>query len=393
MKFRKIVLLPLLLVALVSCGNRDSSSQESSASNPPVQESSASNSTSEEDNNNPTSQEGSASDSTSQGGGTSNSTGEETPVLPAEANERVGAAIEKVVAEPLKSIDLNVAVDAFAQRKLALLNSGEVTENDAIEVTANAAIKAKDLDQEDAQIAISGSAEATIFMQEEAFAAIDAEAGIYYDDNFIYMDLSLTQRDLALGQAVTNSQKGKMEVGPFPGLESILEELLGEAPLPEDLLEELPESALSLEDLLANIGTIEAIESDDVLTVKYEITTDDIIAVIVAMNQETLGSLSPEQYAAAVASLQAMITETLDLRKATITVEIDKNDVLTGLAIELDLDVMNQSYIGDETSKNMIAAIETITIRGSIDISLKINKDVTISFPDFTDYVLMDEEN
>lgn len=373
MKLRKIVLLPLLLVALASCGNRNSSSQDSANSTPP-------------------SQDGSASNSTSQGGsGTSTVT--ETPVTAEAANTRVAAAFEKIATETLTSVDLSVAVDAFAQRKLALLDSGEVTENDSIEVAARAAVKAKDLDKEDAQFAISGSAEATLSMQEEAFAAIDVEGGIYYVDNFVYLDLTLGEHDLESGDRNVNSQKRKMEIGPFPGLESLLGELLGETPLPEDLPEDLPEIELNIVDLLAKIGAIEATESNDVLTVKYEITTADIYKIILAMNQEVFGSLTPEEFAGVVASLQAMIDDVLVIREAVITIKIDKNALLTGLAIELDLDVMNQAFAWDETGEDTIEAIETITIRGSLDISLKINEEVAISFPNFADYELIDEEN
>lgn len=377
MKLKKIVLLPLLLVALASCGNRNSSSQGSSNSNPPSQESSASTSTSQEES-------------------TSTSTVVETPVTPEAANARVAVAIEKVATEPLTSIDLSVTVDAFAQRKLALLDSGVITENDSVEVVANATVKAKDLDKGDAQFAITGSAEATLSMHEEAYAALEAEAGVYYVDNFIYLDLSLAERDLSSGQVFGNSQKQKMEVGPFPGLESILEELFTTTPLPEEFPEDvpvdLPEIELNLGELLANIGDIEATEINGVLTVKYEITIEDIYQLVFAMNQDAFADLPPEAYEDVLASIQEMVDDFLIIREAAITVTIAENDVLTGLAIDLDLDVMNQTFAWDETGEDLLDAIETTTIRGSVGISLKINEEVAISFPSFADFVLVDEE-
>lgn len=72
------------------------------------------------------------------------------------ANTRVTAALEKTANETFKSIDLAVDVDAVLSHK-AVDEANVVIEEEKIEASGNATVKAKDLDKETAQFAITGS--------------------------------------------------------------------------------------------------------------------------------------------------------------------------------------------------------------------------------------------
>lgn len=336
MKLRKIILLPLLLVGLVSCG-----------------------------------------------GG---------KISPEKANARVVDALEKTSSEPIKSIELTAAVDASVTTTLKYIN-GSPTENNRIEIAADGSVKAKDLDKGTAQIAIEGSATIANFNENVKQDEMRGSVGLYYVDNFAYLNLESSNYNGYTGLTESLKQKQKMEAGPFPGIESIaeqLEDLLGVS-LPEELPSE-EQNGLNLIDLLNLIGKVTATEKNDVLTVKYEIETADVVKIYlkVLQSQEGFASLTSQEIATIISEFKAEVDRSLVFRKALITFVISKTGFISGLTIDLDID-MNSYYSAWNEDFNTYTdvATETTTIKGKADLSVKINEAVNITFPSFDDYVFL----
>lgn len=310
------------------------------------------------------------------------------PALTREAaNARVVAAVEKTMEETFKSVELTAAVDALISNKMKD-NTGAVIHTNRIEVNGNAALKAKDLDKETAQIALTASAGFKLYNDDVKNIDVSGDVGFYYVDNFAHLNLGLSNYDGSSGQTSTINQKQKMDVGPFPGLptEEDLDDLFGQQP------EEVDDTE-AMEELLAGVGSITATEKNEVLTVVYEIKQADLAKIVWPLVYGVLGTdeLTSEQTSEMLSELESMINEVVLLRKAKITVVVGKTGYLNGLSIDLDLDVTTVVQEWQPATESLIELKNIVTVKGSVDLGLKINEAVTISFPNFSQYALVDE--
>ncbi|MDI9510823.1 MAG: hypothetical protein ACOX3B_03445 [Bacilli bacterium] len=301
------------------------------------------------------------------------------------ANTRVTAALEKTVNETFKSIDLAVDLDAVISHK-AVDEANVVIEEDKIEVSGNATVKAKDLDKETAQFAITGSGSYALYHGSEKALAVEGEGGIYYTDEFVYLGLTASMFDGESGRTETESLKQKMEVGPFPGLPD-LDDFEGQLPGPEVEIE----GPGDIGELLPAIGTVTATEKKGVLTVKYEVKQADLAQLVFEVLAPEIGDMTSSELAEALEDLQEMIDESVLIRKAVVTVVVGAEGYINGLTVDVDFDAISDYHYWDDTAQDYLVAVDTTTVKGKLDVSLKINEAVAITFPSFADYVLVEE--
>ncbi|MFA7449815.1 MAG: hypothetical protein WCY90_03265, partial [Bacilli bacterium] len=104
-----------------------------------------------------------------------------------------------------------------------------------------------------------------------------------------------------------------------------------------------------------------------------------------------IGDMTSSELAEALEDLQEMIDESVLIRKAVVTVVVGAEGYINGLTVDVDFDAISDYHYWDDTAQDYLVAVDTTTVKGKLDVSLKINEAVAITFPSFADYVLVEE--
>lgn len=350
MKLKKVFFLPLMLVALTSCNLGGG----------------------------PTPSTG-----TSDGGGVSETSvpaGTSEVIDLEEANTRVAAALDKFTEEEITSLELSLDADFSMEQALFDLEDMEV-ESEAVTVDASAEIKAKDLDKPTAQLAASVGG--MIQMKEDGMTTgeINGDLELYYVDEFVYVSADAMLIDVSQPESLTLDTKQKMEVGPFPGLDF-------EDELPEEV-EDIVDINLDELDLILDLlgGNVTAVEDGDAVTLTYTFRQDDLFDLFIAMAFGE-AELSAEE----LADARALFNDLFTLRKAIISISINADGFLSGIDLELDVTLKEFFEDWDEAEQDyVILGYGLISISAEVSLELAVNEPVTITFPSFDGYELVDE--
>lgn len=300
------------------------------------------------------------------------------------ANTKLAEAAEKMMTASMTSIDAKLD----ASLEIGMTQYEEIVTDPLMVGSINADLsvsaKAKNLDLATAEVAVT--VEGSLEVKEDNVTMIDVngDVGLYYVDNFTYLGLNLTLFDGESNTEQTMSTKQKMEAGPFPGLPST-DEIV---PADMDFTE--------LTTMLNEIRNVKATDKGGVILITYKVTQQDAIDMFaefaIKLNASITGrELTSEEIAVIRAAAEEEVNRMLTLRNAEIVIEINKAGFLSKFDLLLDADVYAPGEIYDVDSDAYIDVTNKISVNVDIGFALKMNEPVSITYPSFAAYELVDE--
>ena len=300
------------------------------------------------------------------------------------ANTKLAEAAEKMMTTDMTSIEAKLD----ASLELEITQFEEVVTDPLMVGTINADLsvnaKAKNLDKETAEFAITAEGSLAVAENSETMIDVNGDIGLYYVDEFAYLGFNLAALDGESNTEQTMSAKQKMEVGPFPGL----------PPTDEVLPEEMDFTELTT--MLNEIRNVTATDKGGVILITYKVTQQDAIDMFaefaISLQASIIGrELTSEEVTAIRAMAEEEVNNMLTLRKAEVVTEINKAGFLSKLEILLDADLYTPSSIYDYDTDTYLEVTNRISVNVDIGFSLKMNEPVSITYPSFAAYELVEE--
>lgn len=302
------------------------------------------------------------------------------PVAKEEANKQVAAAMQKSTTEKHESVEgsLGVKLEAKQIEYVDVVTSPNKTRNMVSELDIS--FKAKDINKESFQFA--GTLDGKVEIKEDNVltSLLSGNAGIYYDANWLYLDYKVTVKDGASAPTKTEENKGKLEVGPIvlPSVDDI------DNPVAEIDLETMLNSVNKIKarkvgkDLVVTYEITQADLVDTFLQIQIDFAN--------GMGVELTSAQIDEMRVQIEAELKTLI----EIRKASLNVVVSEAGLITKFDAVLEVDVYGklEAENGEDVQPQVEVNTKT-TLKGSVKLAVKYNQPVTITLPDFSGYVEM----
>lgn len=275
MKFRKLTFLPLILLALVSCGGKEVSKEV--------------------------------------------------------ANQRVAEAAQKMSEEPTTSLEATLKTN-FALDMIPYVEGAPDSANSSgFSGDLDVAIKGKDLDKETPTLAVNADVGLSVKMAGTEMGSFDGGLNLYYAENFGYLDYNLAVTEKATGKTEQQSVKQKAEVGPLSALMPV------ESPVPADIdFNELVPLLNSVNNVKAveKNGVLSV-----TYTITQEDATAMFVQFAIELGSGVLGrELTSEEVATLTANAETEVAKFITIRELGFTLEINKNGLFSKFEAGIDLD-------------------------------------------------------
>ncbi|OQC50084.1 MAG: hypothetical protein BWX57_00529 [Tenericutes bacterium ADurb.Bin024] len=184
------------------------------------------------------------------------------------------------------------------------------------------------------------------------------------------------------GGAVTEEQKGKMDISDIDFKEISLLDFLGGFSAGQYVLEAPDEKSLAM--IYAIAAEVEAKEMLGTLTITYKLDIKSMIRIMLMIFGLDITTLTDEERAEFEAQVDAAVEEmgdTITVNKYEMTIVISKEGYIQKM--RTDIDMLNKEY-DDEVEPKVLLATQEVKMVDEINAT--INKKVTINFPDLSTY-------
>ncbi len=300
------------------------------------------------------------------------------PVPKEEANKQVAAAMTKSMTEKHESVDgtLGLKLDATYIEYEDVVTSPSVVNE--LEAALDVSFKAKDINKPTFQFA--GTAEGKLSVKENNVETnmISGNTALYYDANWLYADYKVTVKEGSTAPTKTEENKVKFEVGQI-NLPPVEEEagVAGEMEL-ETMLNSVKK--IKARKVGKNLVVSYEITQDDIV----ELLLESQIKIGEALGM----TFTSEEIEAARLDLEESVKEFIEIRKAALNLVVSEAGLITKLDVVLDLDLFAKETRLNEVTGQPEGEYNTkTTIKGSVNLAVKYNQPVTITLPDFSGYV------